>query len=58
VGTEGAIVAMSTFGESAPLKALQGKFGFTPEAVAQTARDQIARHRTTDMPMSAPDHPQ
>ncbi len=56
VGTEGAIVAMSTFGESAPLKALQTRFGFTPEAVAQTARDQIARHRTTDTPVSAPDH--
>jgi transketolase len=56
VGTEGAIVAMSTFGESAPLKALQTHFGFTPEAVAQTARDQIARHRTTDTPVSAPDH--
>jgi transketolase len=56
VGTEGAIVAMSTFGESAPLKALQSHFGFTPEAVAQTARDQIARHRTTDTPVSAPDH--
>jgi transketolase len=56
VGTEGAIVAMSTFGESAPLKALQTHFGFTPEAVAQTARDQIARHRTTDTPVSPPDH--
>jgi transketolase len=56
VGTEGAIVAMSTFGESAPLKALQSHFGFTPEAVAQTARDQIARHRTTDTPVSPPDH--
>ena len=46
-------MAMSTFGESAPLKALQTQFGFTPEAVAQTARDQIARHRTTDTPVSA-----
>ena len=33
VGTDGAIVAMSTFGASAPIKALQTKFGFTPEAV-------------------------
>ena len=56
MGTEGAIVAMSTFGESAPLKALQSHFGFTPEAVARTARDQIARHRSTDAPVSAPDH--
>jgi transketolase len=56
VGHEGAIIAMSTFGESAPLKALQSHFGFTPEAVAQTARDQVARHRPTDTPVSAPDH--
>ena len=55
VGSEGAIIAMSTFGESAPLKALQSHFGFTPEAIAQTARDQITRHRGTDTPVSAPD---
>jgi transketolase len=42
VGTTGAIVGMETFGVSAPLKALVSKFGFTPEAVAQLARDQIA----------------
>ncbi|HXD25507.1 MAG TPA: transketolase, partial [Propionibacteriaceae bacterium] len=30
-GHNGAIIAMSTFGASAPLKALQSKFGFTPE---------------------------
>jgi len=42
-GTDGAIVAMSTFGASAPLKALQGKFGFTPEAVTRLAREVIAR---------------
>ncbi|GAB1689174.1 transketolase [Krasilnikovia sp. M28-CT-15] len=55
-GTEGAIVAMSTFGESAPLKALQTRFGFTPEAVAQKAREQIARHRGDGSTVSAPDH--
>jgi transketolase len=38
VGYDGAVVAMSTFGASAPLKALQTKFGFTPEAVAATAK--------------------
>jgi transketolase len=32
-GTRGEVIAMGTFGASAPLKALQSKFGFTPEAV-------------------------
>ncbi|HEY5880561.1 MAG TPA: transketolase [Nakamurella sp.] len=41
VGTAGAIIAMTTFGASAPLKALQTKFGFTPEAVVAAARDQL-----------------
>ena len=40
VGFKGAIVAMHTFGASAPLADLQTKFGFTPEKVLQTARDQ------------------
>jgi transketolase len=42
-GTNGAVVAMSTFGASAPLKALQSKFGFTPDAVVQIAKEQVAR---------------
>ena len=41
VGSTGAIVAMTTFGASAPLKDLQTKFGFTPEAVVSAARDQL-----------------
>ena len=41
VGYTGAIVAMSTFGASAPLKELQSKFGFTPEKVVEAAHDQI-----------------
>jgi transketolase len=36
---------MSTFGASAPLKDLLGKFGFTPDAVLAVAREQLARHR-------------
>jgi transketolase len=42
-GTNGEIIAMSTFGASAPLKALQSKFGFTPEAVVAAAKRQIGR---------------
>ena len=40
----GAIIGMSTFGASAPLKDLVTKFGFTPAAVLATAKEQIARH--------------
>jgi transketolase len=38
VGHDGEVVAMGTFGASAPLKALQTKFGFTPDGVVATAR--------------------
>ena len=41
VGLTGAIVAMSTFGASAPLKELQTKFGFTPDKVVEAAKAQI-----------------
>jgi transketolase len=37
------MVTMKSFGASAPLKDLQTKFGFNPEAIVQSARDQIAR---------------
>ena len=38
VGPKGKVIAMHTFGASAPASALQKKFGFTPEAVLETAR--------------------
>ncbi len=38
VGPQGKIVAMHTFGASAPLDELQRKFGFTPEGVVEAAR--------------------
>jgi transketolase len=43
VGATGAIIGMSTFGASAPLKALQTKFGFTPEAIVAAAQAQLGR---------------
>jgi transketolase len=43
VGLDGAIVGMHTFGASAPLKALQQKYGFTPERLVEEARAQVAR---------------
>ena len=36
-------IGMTTFGASAPLKELQKKFGFTPEAVVSAAKEQIAK---------------
>ncbi len=43
VGLRGAVVGMRTFGASAPLKALQQKFGFTVENVVKVARETMAR---------------
>ncbi|HEY4222080.1 MAG TPA: transketolase C-terminal domain-containing protein, partial [Myxococcota bacterium] len=45
-GDGGAIIAMKTFGASAPLKELQKKFGFTSERVAQVAKEQITAAKT------------
>jgi transketolase len=42
VGDRGAVVGMHTFGASAPLKMLVQKFGFTPDAVADVARERLA----------------
>jgi transketolase len=46
VGPQGRIIAMSTFGSSAPLKDLQSKFGFTPEAVTAAARELVKGARS------------
>jgi transketolase len=43
VGPTGGIVAMKTFGASAPLKELQSKFGFTPDHVVAVAKEQLAK---------------
>jgi transketolase len=45
VGDGGAIVGMHTFGASAPLKELVTKFEFTPDAVADVARQTVAATR-------------
>jgi transketolase len=39
VGTSGRVVGMHTFGASAPLKELQRKFGFEPDAVVTIAKE-------------------
>jgi transketolase len=43
VGSHGTVIGMHTFGASAPLKQLLTKFGFTPERVAQAARELVGR---------------
>jgi transketolase len=45
VGPAGKVIGMHTFGASAPLKELQKKFGFTPDAVVAAAQEVIARSR-------------
>jgi transketolase len=42
VGERGAVIAMSTFGASAPAGDVYEHFGFTPQAIAQRARDLLA----------------
>ena len=39
VGTAGAIIGMTTFGQSAPFADVEAEFGFTPEHVAEVARE-------------------
>ena len=41
VGHTGTVIGMSTFGESAPMKVLQAKFGFTTENIVATACAQL-----------------
>jgi transketolase len=43
VGPEGAKIGMHTFGSSAPLKDVQNKFGFTPDRVAEAAKEVLKR---------------
>ena len=42
VGLKGKVIGMHTFGASAPLKALQKKFGFVPERVVEEAKALLA----------------
>src|SRR5262245_23707883 len=43
VGSNGHVIGMKTFGASAPLKALQEKFGFEPERVVASAKELLGR---------------
>jgi len=43
VGLEGRVIGMHSFGASAPLAALQKKFGFEPERVIEVAQELLGR---------------
>ena len=43
VGGAGHVVGMRTFGASAPLKALQKKFGFEPERLVTVAKELLGK---------------
>jgi transketolase len=43
VGNSGRVIGMNTFGASAPLKALQKKFGFEPDQVVAAAKEQLKK---------------
>jgi transketolase len=45
VGSAGTSIGMNTFGASAPLKALQKKFGFTPDHVVAAVKERLAADR-------------
>lgn len=50
VGLAGTSIGMNTFGASAPLKALQKKFGFTPERVIAAAQELLEPTSTSHEP--------
>jgi transketolase len=43
IGRTGRVIGMKTFGASAPLKALQGKFGFEPGRVTEIAKELLGK---------------
>ena len=48
VGRRGRIIGMRTFGASAPLQALQQKFGFVPEHIVAVIRELLGRSAKVD----------
>jgi transketolase len=46
-GRDGAVLGMRTFGMSAPMKIVAEHFGFTPDHVAATAKEVLARCQGT-----------
>ena len=50
VGDKGHVIGMNTFGASAPLKELQRKFGFEPNAVVIVAKELLGTERAPEDP--------
>ena len=48
VGSQGAIIGMTTFGGSAPIKDLMKKFGFTTDHVIQAAKQLLAQTKSAE----------
>src|SRR5262249_25724482 len=55
VGGSGRVIGMHTFGASAPLKALQQKFGFEPDGVATQAKELMGKGRSSGRTQDALD---
>src|SRR5262249_25735526 len=53
VGTTGRMIGMKTFGASAPLKALQQKFGYNPDQVAAAVPEQVGRKYRNPAPSAS-----
>ena len=48
IGESGRVIAMNTFGASAPLKELQKKFGFEPDHVVKVAQEVLAQAKDNE----------
>ncbi|HEX2392499.1 MAG TPA: transketolase [Solirubrobacterales bacterium] len=48
VGEAGRVLAMDSFGQSAPFKDVEEEFGFTPERVVQVAHEVVAERATVN----------
>ena len=57
VGRRGAMVGMHTFGASAPLRDVERRFGFTPERVAEVARQVLKGTPSAEDAAGAPERP-
>jgi transketolase len=49
IGDDGVAIGMHTFGASAPLKQLLGRFGFTPDAVAAVVENLLGEGRPAEV---------
>jgi transketolase len=57
VGPGGAAIGMHTFGASAPLRDVERRFGFSPERVAEVAREVLERGPSHEDAATSPERP-